>query len=301
MDLPMILGGLQSETVLSTPDSGSEENIISKDLIAALGLKIDDSPEQQKEFRMGNNKIVKALGGVTIPCRFARDQVAELECWFYVFNTLITPLIMGMKFLDSTETLTKNKHRLQARLRPTNGPLLCASINNPKRRLRCYTSWTGPKESLFSMSKFNETLANADTGSEIDLMSVEFCKRRGFSMGKVGLMDSKIQFADGSVAHLAGKARAVVTFGKSQNEHRIHRTFHVLEDLTCDVLFGEDFLEETNAFETYHSSFSIEHDDDLAQVNTIVWFKTPERFLARPRRNIISAPEPLSGQSARLI
>jgi hypothetical protein len=293
---------LVGQRVLSTHDSGSEENIISKDLITALGLKIEDSPEQQKEFRMANNKIVKALGGVTIPCKFAREQASEQQkelcCWFYVFNTLITPLIMGMKFLDSTETLTKNKYRLQACAVPA-GPLQCASINNPKRRLRCYTlngGWAA--HSLEKPSPDSLAMANADTGSEIDLMSLDFCKRRKFVLKKVPPEGSSVQFADGSLATLAGHVFVYVTFHGTEVGQRTQRDFYVLEGLSCDLLLGEDFLEQTNAFETYKDSFSIEDDNDLAQVNTIVWFKTHERFLTGPGMNPIAAPEPLSGKSA---
>jgi len=293
----MKLGG---QTVLSTHDSGSEENIISKDLITALGLKIEDSPEQQKEFRMANNKIVKALGGVTIPCKFAREQASEQQnelcCWFYVFKTLITPLIMGMKFLDSTETLTKNKYRLQACAVPA-GPLQCASVNNPKRRLRCYTL-NGATHNFEGPSPDSLALANADTGSEIDLMSLDFCKRRKFVLRKISPGESSVQFADGSLATLAGHVVVYVTFHGTEVGKRIQRSFYVLEDLSCDLLLGEDFLEQTNAFETYKDSFSIEDDNDLAQVNTIVWFKSHERFLTGPGMNPVAAPEPLSGKAA---
>lgn len=96
MDLPMILKG---ETIISTPDSGSEDNIISREVVSALGLQIDDATEHQKEYRMGNNRIVKALGLVRTTCTFAKDTEVELDCLFYVFNTLITPLIMGMAFV----------------------------------------------------------------------------------------------------------------------------------------------------------------------------------------------------------
>jgi len=67
MELPMILKG---KTILATPDSGSEDNIISREVVTALGLHIEDAKEHQKEYRMGNNRIVKALGRVWIECTF---------------------------------------------------------------------------------------------------------------------------------------------------------------------------------------------------------------------------------------
>jgi hypothetical protein len=203
---------------------------------------------------------------------------------------------MGMKFLDSTETLTKNKYRLQACAVPA-GPLQCASINNPKRRLRCYTLH-GAIPSLEEPSADSSALANADTGSEIDLMSLNFCKRRKFVLRKVLPEESSVQFADGSLATLAGYVVVYVTFHGTEVGEKISRKIYVLEDLSCDLLLGEDFLEQTNAFETYKDSFSIEDDNDLAQVNTIVWFKTHGKSLTGPGMNPVAAPEPLSGKSA---
>ena len=112
-DLPIILGG---RTVHSLPGSGSEENIIAKDLADALGLKYQESPQEQMEFRRGNNKIFKAIGCVTVLCKFAKDPDVQIERLLHVLKSLVRPLIMGMKFLDVTETLTKNNYRLQSSL-----------------------------------------------------------------------------------------------------------------------------------------------------------------------------------------
>ena len=142
-------------------------------------------------------------------------------------------------------------------------------------------------------SKF-ATLANADTGSVIDLISLDYCRRKRLRMQNVDFEDSQIQFADGSLASLQGKVDIQITLHRPDDE-RMERTFYVLENLTCDMLFGEDFLDETDAFETYKDSFCMEDDDDLAQVNTIVWLRTHERFLLRSGSNNTVAPEPLSG------
>jgi hypothetical protein len=116
-----------------------------------------------------------------------------------------------------------------------------------------------------TFSKF-ATLANADTGSEIDLISLDYCWWKCLRTQNVGFKDSQIQFADGSLAFLQGKVDVQITFHRTDGE-RMVRTFYVLENLTCDMLFGEDFLDETDAFETY-KEFYMGDDDDLAQVNT---------------------------------
>lgn len=112
MDLPMIIDG---STIISRPDSGSEENIMWINLAQSLGLAIDSAPECQKEFRIADGKIVKALGRTMVNCCFAKDRMVELLWVFYVFQHLVSPLIMGMAFLDETETLAKHRHRLEPR------------------------------------------------------------------------------------------------------------------------------------------------------------------------------------------
>ena len=265
VDLPMII---QGSTFISRPDSGSEENIIAADVLSTLDVKLDFAPEHRKEFRIANGRSVWALGRIVVNCTFARDRTVELRCIFYVFPTLTSPLIMGMPFLDETQTLVKHQYRLRPRTIPSFRPIQLSSLNSPRKRLYCLVD-AQPR------------LANADTGSEIDVMSLEYALKRGFSMTAVGLSSSTVQFADGSTSELVGKVSVSIILGTPEGP-RVTTTFYVLDGLTCDVLFGEDFLDKTKAFETYRDAFSvIECDSDAAEVNGIVWFNTVESFLSR--------------------
>lgn len=293
VELPMkILGS----TYTTCPDSGSEENIMSKDVTLDLGLKIEDSTDHQKEFRIANGKVVKSLGRTSVACAFAKDPSLRYQCWFYVFQSLITPIIMGMAFLHESETLTKYKYRLQSSMVPRNGPLRLHALNNPRRRLLCRVD-------------AKATLANADTGSEIDLISLACAKRRHYSITKPSQFDTEVQFADGTTACLQGTVCVSISLKKhriypdvfSREEGSFVHTFYVLEGLTSDLLFGEEFLDEHKAFETYDTGFVTDLNIDIcSQVNTIVWFKTPERFLARAfGRGRVTAPDPLSVEPGR--
>ena len=99
---------------------------------------------------------------------------------------------MGMPFLDETQTLVKYQHRFQPRVIPKYRPIQLNSLNSPRRRLYC-------------LVESQPELANADTGSDLDLMSLDYVLKRGFSMTAVGLSSSTIQFADGSTSELEGK------------------------------------------------------------------------------------------------
>ena len=251
----------------SRPDSGSEENIIVADLVSELNLDIDTRPEHRKNFRIANGKVVKAVGRISIACAFAKEPTVQVTCFFYVFKFLISPIIMGMAFLDQTETLSRNRHRLQPRVTPRNGPLQLCSLNNPKRRLICIT-------------ESQRILATADTGSEVDLVSSEYATKRKFRVRQVNAEESKVQFADGTVALLEGKVDLSIVLGHSKGP-RFLITFYVIKDLTCDLLLGEDILNETDAFKTYREAFSVEEGDGTSGVNAIVWLNSIESILSR--------------------
>jgi hypothetical protein len=282
MVLPIILYNAQwsASTIDSTPDTGSEHNIISADLAQTLGLIVAGA--HQMEFNLANGKIVKSLGRVTASCSFERDPGVKLVCSFYVFQTLITPLIMGMEFLDSTETLTKNKHRLRERSSPPGGAFRVSSISTPKRLLHCFAA----EES---------TLAMADTGSDVDLVSLEYVTRRGFITDKLDSNECFIQIADGSIVSLQSKLKISIIL--RDGGPSFAQTFYVLEGLTSDMLFGDEFLFETDAFETYRESFGVHNaGEKLSGVNTIVWLKSAERFFSRARKPHNEASKVSSGR-----
>ena len=228
-------------------------------------------PVVPKGVRIANGRTIRALGRTTVNCAFAKDPTVELRCLFYVFETLISPLIMGMAFLEETETLAKYRHRLEPRTIPQNLPLQLCSLDYPRRHLCCLAN---------SQMKF----ANADTGSEIDLMSLSYVQKQGFPLQEVDLLNSIIQFADGSIAQMLGKVEVQISLNM-HSEPSHGRDFYISEGLTCDILFGEDFLITAGAFESYADAFQMDKDDDgVCQINPIVWLNVLESKLAQTFR-----------------
>jgi hypothetical protein len=266
--------------------------------VSQLGILVDDQPENQKEFRLANSGITKAIGRVKLSFKFARDQSKDYHEWFYVFNTLMYPLLIGMVFLDATETLTLNRHRLQPRSTLFNGPHQVAGLNNPKRRLYCWPEYNMRTKCSLEMkeTQAERTMANADTGSEIDLISMELCRRKGMFLKQLSGNEKKVQFADGSISYLSGKITIPVRLGgiKQAQSREYQRVFYVLPGLTCDMLLGEDFVEKTDVFRKYRDSITWMDDQDLSQVNGIFWANTPERFLSK--LGVQTAPAPLTGE-----
>jgi hypothetical protein len=114
-------------------------------------------------------------------------------------------------------------------------------------------------------------MANADTGSDIGLMSLAHVQKRGFALSKVELESFTLQFADATIAFIIGKVNVRIGLGLCE-DLRSSNIFHVLEDLTCEVLLSKEYLYENNAFEIYSEAFSYNDcKDDAVDFNAIMW------------------------------
>jgi hypothetical protein len=133
-DLPINIKGKKLD---ASPDTGSNECCMRKDVADKLGLKVRYEPSDIKSFEKGDGRILKSIGRTTIDCSFWKEPGRKIRCVVYVFEKLISPLIMGRKFLESTETLTRHQNRLVDRP-PRVGVCRVMHLSRPKRRMRCY-------------------------------------------------------------------------------------------------------------------------------------------------------------------
>ncbi|CAH0027647.1 unnamed protein product, partial [Clonostachys rhizophaga] len=239
-------------SITACPDTGSDVNIMSMDTARRLGFGSDIRKTEEVDFRLANNQPVKAIGQVDIACSFGIGTPwhdPSLSCIFEVFSALSVPLIMGMQFLEMTETYSKHQNRL-------------------------------------------------DTGSDIDLISADYARNRGFPVAEVF---HDIMLADGTVEQTCGLIRSSFTVGlvddvrgfvsKSQN---ISVDFFVLPNLSSDVLIGQDTIEELNIFANHSESFvpsmSLTGESD---VNIIRYIgkaeKAGKRLLAQLRGDVHSS------------
>ncbi|CAH0057798.1 unnamed protein product [Clonostachys solani] len=236
-------------SIAACPDTGSDVNIISLETARRLGFSSDIRKTEEVDFRLANNQPIKAIGQVDIACSFGagtpwHDQ--SLYCIFQIFNSLSVPLIMGMQFLEMTETYSKYQDRLVEETVPRMHSLQISSVGRPRKSLIC------------RLNAF-VSLATADTGSDIDLISADYARSRGFQIDEVF---HNIMLADGTVEQTCGLIRSSFTVGlvddvrgfisKSQN---ISIDFFVLSNLSSDVLIGQDTIEELNIFANYSESF----------------------------------------------
>ncbi|KAK8135397.1 hypothetical protein PG984_003337 [Apiospora sp. TS-2023a] len=252
------------------PDSGSSENIMREDWARDHGLKIQRTPrDKRKIFELGNGTLVRAVGRVCANVELTRAAPSSLQArkrkaWFYIFKRCPVPVILGMPFLESEAIFTTNRHLLEACPKTYSDVNIMFWIGSPRNQIRC--SLDGRR-----------AVATADTGSDLNLMSLDYARRSGYWIDDRPEVRRRLQFGDGSVAETMGQVYVnsfsldwrspsstletaeddPVLGEKSQNDDKdgtdityVWRqvVFHVLPGLPCDLLLGRPLLEATDAF-----------------------------------------------------
>lgn len=250
LGLPLtVFTDTRAESVIACPDSGSDDNIMSRKLADQFGLQVmnieDPAPSA---FVLANGKTVSAVGQVHLKCAFSKavPDNALIDCVFYVFKTLAVPMIMGIEFLQATETLTKHRDRLVEELVPSLQALRVCSVGRSKKDVVCRVgNYVG--------------CATADTGSDLDLVSPEFAASRGFHV-----KDSyvELEFADGSTDYTMGMIKTAFSIGRvSDVEGFIPRSkempleLFILDNLNADILVGTDTIQDLQLFSVHEDCF----------------------------------------------
>ena len=270
--LPMIIAGKE---IKAQHDSGAERaNFIDYDLASKLSLRLRNKKSDCKRFCMGNGKIVKALGRVKAICAFAKEAQTKMECWFYVFDELASPLIMGSQFLEKTKTLSDHDHRLEDCItNPGISPTinLIGSTQHAKRRFTAHID-------------HRLTLINADSGSDLDLMSSTFVRARGYRLDRRRRCRKRVRFADKTVAETIGQVQATLSLGDGSTYLKV---FDVLPNLTSEVLLGQFTLQEINAFTSHRDSFvDVFAGERHLELSVLVDLGKVNEFLARKLKRI---------------
>lgn len=269
-------GNLNGAQVKAFPDTAAEKNVISLDF--AVRNKLDVRRDSRLKFRLPTGKVARSVGTAYLPWQFA----GELEVFKISFSVLpkcTHDVIIGGKFLKFTQTLTKFAHRIKTELLPfppRPGVKLLGS-----QRQRVWGSLDGER-----------AVAIPDTGSDVMLVSTAYAKQRGFRIFRQNDCRSELEFANGSRAVTRGLVKDVDwSFGDFNTSYQCD--FHVLDNLSVDVVLSNDFLFGVNAFQDYDSSFFDEDDVsaegyiELSLVKQISWLSNRiQKFFNRKTQEV---------------
>ena len=264
-------GNLNGAQVTAFPDTGAEKNVISLDF--AVRNKIDIRRDSQFKFQLPTGKVSRSVGTAYLPWRFA-DEPKVFNILFSVLPKCTHDVIIGGKFLKFTQTLTKFAHRVKTKLLPFPSRLGVKLLGSQRQRV-----W-GSLDGKYAV-------AIPDTGSDVMLVSTAYAKQRGFRIFGQNDCRSELEFADGSRAFTRGLVKDVDwSFDDSNTSYQCD--FHVLDNLSVDIVLSNDFLFNVNAFLEYDSSFFDENDVsaegylELSLVKQISWLSNRiQKFFSR--------------------
>jgi hypothetical protein len=275
--------------ILACPDSGSMDNIMSFSVAEKLGCRVQEpSRESRETFNLANGKSVVSLGKAVASCAFSTGAAwdgpdagpaNDLECVFQVFQTLSVPMIMGMGFLEETQTLSKFTDRLIGEPFSTRRPIMVNSVGTPAKSLVC------------QLDGFT-ALASIDTGADLDFVSESYAESRGFHKREARY---NVMFADGSMGLTSGviQVRLVVGLVDVDEQNFAPRSesivldFHILPNLTQDVLIGHETIQELNVFQDHLSSIiSTRLGEGLPVINIIRLMGGRESDLSKFRKRL---------------
>jgi hypothetical protein len=198
---------LNGETHDALADTMASRNVMSENHAISIGALIDRSPENQHTFVNAIGKAFRSIGETTMEVSFLEDPSKKIWQTFAVVKNCAAALVMGDTFLRMTETLTKFRYRLKRVARMAKQCWRLCYMNVSYRQLSC---------SIDGQSVF----ANADTGSEIDLASLDYASRRGWNIENFGPDGGYVELADGSIVKLAGYVDAFLDVGGKSSGKR---------------------------------------------------------------------------------
>lgn len=277
---------IKGQEQLCCPDSGSGQNIMSQAFANEQKLPIHRRRKDIKRFQMGCGKYVLSVGRVYVRVQIPGLPLRQSKRSFFVLENCPVQVVLGMPFLQEAEILTKNRHLLEPCPQNWSSISRFLWIGIPRNRMDC--SING-----------HDLVAVADTGSDLNLMSLECARKGGFHIDTRAEVRRRVQVGDSSEVKTVGRVyvynlefdwrkpecgpfegRAVATsatfssrpettegddssFQSSEDADDI-TIFDVIEGLPSDVVFGRDLLEATDAFNHCSDLFSTPRDNKLS-------------------------------------
>ncbi|KPI34542.1 uncharacterized protein AB675_7414 [Cyphellophora attinorum] len=238
-------------------DTGVGRNIMSLDHAQKCGASIDSSSEKQHTLSNAVGQEFRCIGEATVRVAFPDRLTPARNVVFSILEICSEPLVMGRAFLKTTSCLTRFRHRLIKVARSAAQSLSrVMHMDSSSERLSCQVS-------------AQRVAAYADTGSDVDLVSLQYASEHMWGIIRNPGESDRVTLSDGSVHELEGYVDLPITIGAETSMRR----FYVLAGLVYDVLLGAEVLDQ---FDIWN-----EHTDSLIQIEAferneycnIAWYK----------------------------
>jgi hypothetical protein len=262
------------EPMVTYPDTGSDVNIIPESIARHFGYTTSDFNPSESSLRLPGGTLAEPVGKLKISFWFGTrlEPNEKLETTTFYVLPRARMIFVGVAVLDETKTMTKHRNRLTKVPRANLGISSVCSVGKTRFQVVCDID-------------HGLTVALADTGSDVDLISPEFAQDRKLPIHR---SEHVIELADGSHVVSYGFVRTTISIGTHLDstdaplsKASISVDCFVLEDLGHDVILGEQSLDQLRVFtENQHVLFLASNIDAATELNrvhilgkTISWIK----------------------------
>jgi len=284
--LPLLLeahGRLQE--IMTCYDTGTHDNHMSYAKAIELGYTVIHNPDIEPRFQLPNGTSITAVGHVNVAVQFAKHvgpEPTSMTCRFNVFKNLALPVLIGMTFLQATQTITRYTSRMVYLPMTWKRSLRLCALGSATNQVSCIVD--GRRVS-----------AAADTGSEIALISSKYARKR-----RVHIKHSceELELADGSLVYTSGFADLMIHvldlngWGKGTKTKVVR--FHILENLQFDVLLDEGVIDELNIFQDGLATIMSAASGIMPSLAPIVHLRSLEASLAQASDRLIEKAKELN-------
>ncbi|EQB45489.1 hypothetical protein CGLO_15630 [Colletotrichum gloeosporioides Cg-14] len=240
----IVEGSVNGIGIEASPDTGSDECIVSSDFASKLGQST--VPGTEKTMTLANGKKVWSPGMIEVLWRFANDQTPHiLKCW--ILPNSSKDFVLGSRFLKMTGALTTFFRHAKKAIIPS----------RPQLRLM-----GEKKERMMGFLNRRLTTALADTGSDLMAVSLKYAQLHKWAISTEREHRTEVELADGMRAWTCGTVSdATWTIG----DRTVRCDFHVLDGLPADVILSKEYLFEMDVFTEHQDSFfDVEAIEDIS-------------------------------------
>lgn len=274
--LPIKVG---SEIHEALPDTKCFVNVITERKAQALNLHIDRGENKRRTFSNAIGKQFRSVGETVVELSYPDEPNRVYRQPFAVLTECAAPLVIGDYFLRATKVFTHFRHRLR-RLAST-----------ASRSWRLMYMDTIPRRRFGCIVDAEPAFADIDTGSEKNIASLEYAQYRGWDVGTLPPDEGYVELADGSIEKVCG----FVDTSLSIRGQTALKRFYILDGLQCDLILGDEMVDEIDLYNKHESSFvDVQDIDESAEFCAIKWLQIDNRvetLLEDPAFAIPSAPE----------
>jgi len=268
-------GFVNGKHVQAKPDTGAQANFMSLSFAERLGLALDQEDfESRIGFPMANGQKIWSVAQVSARWRFKSAVLDSYELKFFVLEKLTYDVVIGDEFLQATQTMSVYDHRLS-----------WAPRSKSTLHIRHVNLLGDPNQRIRGILDGKSASALPDSGAEPNLVSYDYAKRRGWLTRRLLGDRNLLQYPDASLSRTEGQVRAIWRFHRDQESYAKRAvSFEVVRNLRFDIVLGQEFLEDTNAYteqaECFHEATS---KDQTIGFCLVIWHsRKPEQNSNEP-------------------